>query len=224
MRFGQVDHSFDKVFAVIAVQPSRAHDKVAAAELLHIGFAQQLGLAVGRNGGGQGTFIQRHTAVGCTGEYIVGRNMDQAGINLFACQCQVARAKGVDAVSGIAVGFAAIHVGKSSAVDDGIRLGAADIGHSGFAVGNIQLIHINGDHRCFAQALRQRAKGAFFISQLFLQLGSKLSMAAGNQNFHLVPLSLYRINISGGHRQHCAGAGHRGFCHSARRFPTVCRG
>ena len=127
-------------------------------------------------------------------------------------------------VSGIAVGFAAIHVGKSSAVDDGIRLGAADIGHSGFAVSNIQLIHINGDHRCFAQALRQRAKGAFFIGQLFLQLGSKLSMAAGNQNFHLVPLSLYRINISGGHRQHCAGAGHRGFCHSARRFPTVCSG
>lgn len=73
-------------------------------------------------------------------------------------------------------------------------MGAADIGHSGFAVGNIQLIHINGDHRCFAQALRQQTQGAFFIGQLFLQLGSKLSMQPVIRIFILC-LFLYTASI-----------------------------
>ena len=43
-----------KFFAVVAVQPRGAHDKVAVAELLHILFAHELGGAVGADGPGQG--------------------------------------------------------------------------------------------------------------------------------------------------------------------------
>ena len=75
--------------------------------------------------------------------------MDQAGIDLFACQCQVARAKGVDAVSAVGVRLAAVLIIKAGAVDDdiravGIRKGADFGGDS-----HIHFRHIGGDQLVF---------------------------------------------------------------------------
>ena len=183
----QIDHGLDEVFAVVAVQPGSAHDKVAAAEALHILFAQQLGLAVSRNRRGQAAFVQRRVPVGTVGgagEHIIGGNMDQPGIDLVTGQGQVAGAQGVDLESRIPVGFAAVDVGESRTVDDGVRLMAADISHGGFPVGDVQFVNIHGNHSSLAQPVGQRPQDAPFLPKLPLQLGPKLPAAAGDQNFH----------------------------------------
>ena len=176
----QADHGLDKVFSVVAVQPGGAHDEMAAAEPLDILLAQQLGLAVGRDGRGHGALVQGDAAVGDTGEHIVRRNMDQAGVDLLTGQGQVAGPQGVDLVGRIAGGLAAVHIGESRAVDDSLRLVAADIVDGRFTVGDVQFIHIHGDDSGLAQPLRQRAEDAALGSQLLLQLGTQLAAAAGN--------------------------------------------
>lgn len=113
--------------------------------------------------------------------------MDQPRANLVAGNRKVARAKGIHLICCITVGFAAVHIGESRAVDNGIGLVAADIGDGGLAVGDIEVVNIHRQNRSLAQPFGQRAKHAAFVGQLALQLGAELPAAAGNQDLHALP-------------------------------------
>lgn len=110
--------------------------------------------------------------------------MDQPCADLLAGERQIARAEGVDSERRIAGGLAAIHIREGCAVDDRIRLVAADIVDGGLAVGDVQLIDIHRDNGGLAQTLGQGADGTALLRKLALQLGAQLTAAAGNQNFH----------------------------------------
>ena len=169
---------------------------MAAAETLHILFAQQLGIPVSGNRRGLAAFVDRRAAVGAVGragEDVVGGDVDKPGADLVAGKGKVARAEGVDLEGHVAVGLAAVDIGGRRAVDDGIGLVAADIGHGRLAVGDIELVDVHRDDRGFAQAVGQRAEHATFVGQLVLQLGAQLPAAAGDEDLHSVcvlPLSI----------------------------------
>ena len=186
----QADHGLDEIFAVVAVEPGRAHDDVAAAEVADILLTQQFGLAVSRDGRGLRAFIQRNAAVGRAREHIVGGDVDQPGVDLVAGQGQVARPDGIDPERRVTGRLTAVHVGDRRAVDHRIRLVAADIVDRGLPVGDVQFVHIHRDDGRLAQTLRQGAQHAAFFGQLPLELGAKLAAAARNQNLHRNPSSL----------------------------------
>ena len=190
-----VDDGLDEVLAVVAVQPCRADDKVAVAELLHILFAHELGGAVGADGAGNGGLVLCNAAVLTAGEHIVGGNVHQPCAGLFGSLRQIAGADGVGLESGVMVHLAAVHVGEGGAVDDDIRALAADEVIHHLIVGDVQLRQVHRDHGGIHQLFGNGADLAAALPQLLDDLGAQLALAASDDNFHAV-LPLFRINIS----------------------------
>ena len=218
-----IDDGLDKVLAVVAVQPCRAHDEVAVAELLHILFAHELGRAVGADGPGQGGFILRNAAVFPAGEHIVGGNVHQPCAGLFGSLRQIAGAKGVCLKGIVVVHFAPVHVGVGGAVDDDIRAVAPHELVHHLVVGDIQLRQIHRDHRSVEQLFGDGAQLAAALLQLLEQLRAQLPFAACDNDFHTnVPFLM--LSSAACLRPRSSGAGRRGSCRSAGRFPAGCRG
>ena len=125
----------------------------------------------------------------------------------------------------VAGGLAAVHIGKSRAVDDGIGLVAAHKGQHLVPVGDVQLVHVHGQHAGGTQAVGDGPQLAFACTQLFLQLGAQLAAGAGDQDLHGIP-SFPRsvgagINSVSYPQPPVSGVRHTGFCRSARRFPAI---
>ena len=179
-----VDDGLDEVLAVVAVQPCRADDEVAVAELLHILFAHELGGAVGADGAGDGGLVLCNAAVLTAGEHIVRGDMHQAGTGLFGGLCQIAGAQSVCLEGCVVVYLAAVHVGVGGAVDDDIRALAADEVIHHLIVGDVQLRQIHRDHGGVHQLFGNGADLAAALPQLLDDLGAKLALAAGDDDFH----------------------------------------
>lgn len=168
-------------------------------------------------GPGLGGLVLGDAAVLPAGEHIVGRHMHQPCAGLGRCLGQVAGADGVDLKSQVVAGLAAIHIGKSSAVDDHVRALAADKVIHHLIVGDIQLRQIHRQNGSAEQLFRDGADLAAALPQLLDDLGAKLALAACNDDFHAnasLSISICRL-------QHSSDAGHRGFCRSALRFPAA---
>ena len=218
--FARIHDGLDEVLAIVAVQPGRADDEVAVAELLHVLLAHELGGAVGADGAGKGGLILCDAAVLAAGEDVVGGDMDQAGTGLGGSLCQVAGAEGVCLEGRVVVHLAAVHVGVGSAVDDDIRALTADEVIHHLVVGDVQFGQVHRDDGRALQLFGDGADLAAALAELLDDLGAQLTLAASNDDFHVrSPLS-----ISVFRRPHSSGAGHRGSCHSALRSPAACRG
>ena len=180
----RVHDGLDEVLAVVAVQPGRADDEVAVAELLHILLAHELGGAVGADGPGLGGLVLGDAAVLPAGEHIVGGDMDQTGAGLFGGLCQIAGADGVGLEGCVMVDLAAVHVGEGGAVDDDVRALAADEVIHHLVVGDIQLRQVHRDHGGIQELFGDGADLAAALPQLLDDLGAKLAFASGDDDFH----------------------------------------
>ena len=180
----RVHDGLDEVLAVVAVEPCGAHDEVAMAELFHVLFTHELGGAVGADGAGNGGLVLCNAAVLAAGEHIVGGDVHQTGTGLFGCLCQIAGAQSICLEGGVMVHLAAIHIGVGGAVDDDVRAVAADELVHHLIVGDIQIRQVHGNHRSVDQFIRDGADLAAAFVQLLDDLGAKLALAAGDDDFH----------------------------------------
>ncbi len=194
---------------------------MTVAELLYVLLTHELGGAVGADGAGDGGLILCNAAVLTAGEHIVGGDVHQTGTGLGGSLCQIAGADGVGLEGGVMVHLAAIHVGVGSAVDDDIRALTADEVIHHLVVGDVQLRQVYRDNGGVQQLFRDGADLAAALPELLDDLGAKLALAAGNNDFHADTASL---NTSVCRRPHSSGAGRRGSCRSALRSPAGCRG
>ena len=185
-----VHNGLDEVLAVVAVEPGRADDEVAMAELLHILLTHELGGAVGADGAGNGGLVLCNAAVLTAGEHIVGGDVHQTGTGLFGCLCQIAGADGVGFEGSVMVHLAAVHVGESGAVDDDVRALTADEVIHHLVVGDVQLRQVHRNDRGAHQLLGDGAKLTAAFPELLDDLGAKLASAAGNNDFHADTASL----------------------------------
>ena len=192
--FARRHHGLYKVFARRAVQPGGAHDKIAAAEIPHVFLAQGLGLAVHADGRGPLALVQRAAAVRGPAEHIVGGNVDQPRADLLGRLRQICRSHRVHLKSRLRLFFAAVHIGKGRAADDGVRLVAPHKGDGFQPVGNVQLAQVGGDHAGVFQPLGHGPQGAAAPAQLALQLGAQLPLRAGNEYFHAFVLLAQGVN------------------------------
>ena len=110
--------------------------------------------------------------------------MHQAGTGLFGGLCQIAGAKGICLEGCVMVHLAAVHVGVGGAVDDDIRALAADEVIHHLIVGDVQLRQIHRDHGGIHQLFGDGADLAAALPQLLDDLGAKLALAAGDNDFH----------------------------------------
>ena len=110
--------------------------------------------------------------------------MHQAGTGLFGGLCQIAGAQSICLEGCVVVHLAAVHVGVGGAVDDDIRAVAADELVHHFVVGDIQIRQVHGDHRGIEQLFGDGADLAAALPQLLDDLGAKLALAAGDDDFH----------------------------------------
>ena len=185
-----VHDGLDEVFAVVAVEPGRADDEVAVAELLHILLTHELGEAVGADGAGNGGLILRDAAVLAAGEDIICRDVYQTCAGLGGGLCQIAGADGVGLEGSVMVHLAAVHVGESGAVDDDVRALTADEVIHHLVVGDVQLRQVHRNDRGAHQLLGDGAKLTAAFPELLDDLGAKLASAAGNNDFHADTASL----------------------------------
>ena len=188
--FAGVHDGLDEVFAVVAVEPCRADDEVAVAELLHILLTHELGGAVGADGAGNGGLILRDAAVLAAREDIIRRDVYQTGAGLGGGLCQIAGADGVGLEGYVMVHLAAVHVGESGAVDDDVRALTADEVIHHLVVGDVQLRQVHRNDRGAHQLLGDGAKLTAAFPELLDDLGAKLASAAGNNDFHADTASL----------------------------------
>ncbi len=185
-----IHDGLDEVLAVVAVEPRGADDEVAVAELLDVLLTHELGGAVGADGAGDGGLILRDAAVLTAGEDIVGGDVHQPCAGLGGGLRQIAGADGIGLEGDVMVHLAAVHVGEGGAVDDDIRALAADEVVHHLIVGDVQLRQVHRNDRGVHQLLGDGAKLAAALPELLDDLGAKLALAAGNNDFHADTASL----------------------------------
>ncbi len=110
--------------------------------------------------------------------------MHQAGTGLFGGLCQIAGAQSICLEGCVVVHLAAVHVGVGGAVDDDVRALAADEVIHHLVVGNVQLGQVHRDDRCIEQLFRDGADLTAALAELLDDLGAKLALAAGDDDFH----------------------------------------
>ena len=110
--------------------------------------------------------------------------MHQAGTGLFSGLCQIAGAQSICLEGCVVVHLAAVHVGVGGAVDDDIRALAADEVIHHLIVGDVQLRQVHRDHGGIHQLFGNGADLAAALPQLLDDLGAKLALAAGDDDFH----------------------------------------
>ena len=114
----QADHRLRKVLALVPIQPRRAHDEVARAQILDRLFARELGAPVGRDGLNR---IGLHAlALFATRKDVIGRHLNKLGAVFLARSSQMSRAQVVDCIGGLHIRLAPIDVGVRSSVDDDV--------------------------------------------------------------------------------------------------------
>ena len=110
--FRRIADGLHKVLSGIPVQPGSAHDKVTAAKAFYVFFSQKFGGAIGADGAGLRSFVQRHAPVFGPAEHIIRGNMDQLRTHFFRSHGKVPGAQRVHFERRIPVCLAPVHIGN----------------------------------------------------------------------------------------------------------------
>ena len=108
-------------------------------------------------------------------EHIVGGNLHHPASTFAHCGCQITRRCGVESVAQGLVAFGFIYRSVGGAVYDAIDIVRIYECVDGIFVGNVKFIHISVEENVLAVSFLQQ-----------LDFVSKLAVAAGYQNVHVV--------------------------------------
>lgn len=140
----EVEHRFQEVLPVLAVQPGRADDEIVAAAADDSLFAMQLGLAV--NAGGVGClFFPARGVVPGSAEDVVGGDMYEQTIVPADGYGQVLYGLGVEQFGQFSVVFGLVYIGIGGTVDDDFHVIVGYHLLYGGSIGDVELDDIGED-------------------------------------------------------------------------------
>ena len=157
--------------AVLAEDPAGAQDEVAGHEgadgVLALDLAHAVDIA------GAVIVVDLPGLIAGAGEDVIRGDEDHLGADAQGGADDVHRAHAVDGGADLRLGFSLIHVGVGGAVDDGSGAVGLDVGFDGFAVGQVEVLHV--DAAAFDAAGLEQADG----------VPAQLAGVTCNEYFHI---------------------------------------